>query len=456
MTDDRLVRGLRALDQPVDADPAFADSLYSVLEGEVARRHKARPTMVLLVAAALLIAALLGVAMAVGSGLVDLPFAVRDDRVDPLPSHPSLPDSASLWSRVALPDGAFPEGIGAATTGLYVVGRDDGAAAVWTSGDGVEWRRVTDDAFARGSVQDIATVGDTIVAVGYVAERIAADPRAKAGMVWTSTDGVAWVQRSAETFDSAWLSAVSPGGPGVVALGTDLAGPAAWFSTDGVVWELAQVPPIPSFAAGDYAVWGDVVSIGDRIVAGGVAELSGRGVASEQYLLWTSEDGRTWTEVSPDEVVLPGASVITGLAVGTSGIVMVGRGPLIDEPAVWFSADGRSWHRAPPEQEGFGSRFRNGFAWGGLRAVAAGPGGYVAVGGDGQCGGGDCPSAEAAVWTSTDGETWARVPTDAVFQTSEGQGWVGAWDVVAWGSRFAMTGEWDAHSAVWVSTLGEE
>jgi hypothetical protein len=73
MSDERLIRALRALDRPVDVDPAFGDSLYSILEGEYARRHQIRPRVTLLLVAALLVALVVGGAVAVGSGLLRLP-----------------------------------------------------------------------------------------------------------------------------------------------------------------------------------------------------------------------------------------------------------------------------------------------------------------------------------------------------------------------------------------------
>jgi len=253
--------------------------------------------------------------------------------------------------------------------------------------------------------------------------------------------------------------AVTRAGPGFVALGHDASGPMAWFSPDGIAWETATLPlNMPRFTSSDdFAFWEGLVARDGRLVAAGNAWLEVGHL--ERPLFWTSVDGTTWGDVQLDEVtnlaVDGPLSQVRGLASGRSGIVAVGSRSL-DDAAVWVSADGLSWHSAPPGQAAFVSPFPDGFTWGGIRAVAAGPGGYVAVGGDGQCGGGECPSAETAIWTSTDGESWERVPSATVFQTSEGRGWVSAWDVVAWGSRFAAVGEWDAHDAVWISALPEE
>ena len=74
MSDERLIGALRALDRPVDVDPAFGDALYAVLEGEYARRRLLRPRLTLLLVAALLVALVVGGVLAVGSGLLRLPW----------------------------------------------------------------------------------------------------------------------------------------------------------------------------------------------------------------------------------------------------------------------------------------------------------------------------------------------------------------------------------------------
>jgi Tol biopolymer transport system component len=73
MSDERLIRDLRALDRSVDVDPAFGDALFAILEGEFARRRQFSPRLTLLLVAALVAALLVGGAIAVGSGLLRLP-----------------------------------------------------------------------------------------------------------------------------------------------------------------------------------------------------------------------------------------------------------------------------------------------------------------------------------------------------------------------------------------------
>jgi hypothetical protein len=194
-------------------------------------------------------------------------------------------------------------------------------------------------------------------------------------------------------------------------------------------------------------------------------------------ILWTSTDGIKWTVVALDPEVFAPLSWIRSLASSPKGLVAVGwhnevvevpgGGYAVTEPAAWASPDGLRWHRAPADQDAFVSRYQadaaqtpgglTGFsAEGGLVSVAAGSGGFVAVGGDGAArDSGCCPAAEAAVWTSIDGVSWVRVPTGPVFQISpEEMGrdrGVRAWIVVAWGSRFIAAGQSGDDLAIWIS-----
>jgi hypothetical protein len=83
MSDEQLIRALRGLDRPVDVDPGFDDALFAILEREYAGRHQPRPGVTLLLVAALLVALLVGGALAVGSGLLRLPPVVDRSIIPP-------------------------------------------------------------------------------------------------------------------------------------------------------------------------------------------------------------------------------------------------------------------------------------------------------------------------------------------------------------------------------------
>ncbi len=402
-------------------------------------------------------------ALAVAAAAIGV--AVRAFYRAEVPRPAELPNDTDDWSRVLLDPALLPEGhqgvsaITAGGPGLVAVGSRYGKAAVWTSSDGRTWTSVAGEELDGGEyIWDVTTGGPGLVAVG-----IGGDPTEVSvmdGIVWTSADGRAWEQAPHDpVFRLAWLQAVAAGGPGLVAVGTTPDGPQAWFSSDGVTWERASVPPVPRNIARDTsgllhpraeAYMRDVAVVGDRLVAVGEVGIScGEGCGRQIMIMWTSTDGMAWTEVSRDAVAFARGSSISSIAEGPEGLVAVGGEQYYAEPGVRISADGLTWRQVASGQDAFASR------WPGhnllLRSVAAASGGYVAVGGDGLCySGGSCPPAEAAVWTSEDGETWARVPTGPVFQVG-GTGWVSARVVSAWGSRFVAAGEYDGQEAIWIS-----
>lgn len=69
------------------------------------------------------------------------------------------------------------------------------------------------------------------------------------------------------------------------------------------------------------------------------------------------------------------------------------------------------------------------------------------MGVDGFCGGGEgfCGSDEAVIWTSADGRSWTRVPSDGRFEGGNAKA------ATAWGSGFVIGGESDRRPAVWTS-----
>ena len=126
--------------------------------------------------------------------------------------------------------------------GLVAVGLDPLGAAVWTSRDGLAWLRVPHSAevFAGGDHLEMRSVtvgGPGLVAVGSEWER---------AVVWTSVDGVTWSRippdeaifgGGSDSFhgDMA-MSTVTTGGPGLVAVGWDPLGAVVWTSIDGITW----------------------------------------------------------------------------------------------------------------------------------------------------------------------------------------------------------------------------
>ena len=174
--------------------------------------------------------------------------------------------------------------------------------------------------------------------------------------------------------------------------------------------------------------------------------------ANGNAAVWTSADGLAWTRVPDDEAVFGGVGDqwMSSVVAGGPGLVAVGvDGTSGDlDAAVWTSTDGLTWARVPDDEAVFG-----GVGDQSMSSVVAGGPGLVAVGSDGANG-------NAAVWTSADGLAWTRVPDDeAVFG---GVGYRAMWSVVAGGPGLVAVGEdasWsgsemEQHAVVWTSTDG--
>jgi len=182
------------------------------------------------------------------------------------------------------------------------------------------------------------------------------------------------------------VDAVTPGGPGLVAVGTDSPGiPTVWTSADGLTWN-----PVHQEGPGDYMR--DVTAGGPGLVAVGEANLAGA--------VWTSSDGITWTMLPPDPAVF-GQARILAVARGGPGLVAVGESSS-PNAVVWISSDGLTWSRLPEDPTVFGNAS--------MRGVVRGGPGLVAVGTAGAPGSPDIPVPTA--WTSRDGMTWRRVAVD--------------------------------------------
>jgi hypothetical protein len=161
-----------------------------------------------------------------------------------------------------------------------------------------------------------------------------------------------------------------------------------------------------------------------------------------------------WTRVSHDDTIFggDGPQWMWSVTAGGPGLVAVGSDKLIGEwtaewtAAVWTSTDGITWTRVPNDPAIFGGGGRPR-----MDCVTADGPGLIAVGSDGAGGNWD-----AAVWTSPDGLTWTELPSDdAGLNNPNNQLMlnmtVGGPGLVAVG----YDGPWDdLDAAVWTSTDG--
>jgi hypothetical protein len=131
--------------------------------------------------------------------------------------------------------------------GLVAVGTDSPSgpanAAVWYSPDGLVWTRVPHDEQVFGgpdrqAITSVAEGGPGLVGIGY-------DLADFESVVWTSPDGLTWTRMGQDDLSGGpgpmdlW-SVVVAGGPGLVAIGYSLSGndsdAAVWTSPDGLTW----------------------------------------------------------------------------------------------------------------------------------------------------------------------------------------------------------------------------
>jgi len=253
-----------------------------------------------------------------------------------------------------------------------------GHPVTWTSREGEVWRRSPDqeslryagaDRRNRGTdVGDLAAGGRYLLMAGNDLWNEASHEVAR---IWTSADGLTW-KRAAITSKakSSYVGEIVTGGPALLALGQlwdDPAGPsryAIWTSADGRVWRAADTSALRHAGAEVF----DVVAGGPGFVAYGRKAPSSRtpttwGKGEGPVALWTSADGRTWSPVA-DPGFGPAAEIV-GMAAGGPGLLAYGQeggliggehspfwrsgwgyGPLWGHAAVWTSSDGRRWRKA--------------------------------------------------------------------------------------------------------------
>lgn len=182
---------------------------------------------------------------------------------------------------------------------------------------------------------------------------------------------------------------------GLMAYGrSDTTAGAIWLSSDGETWTSAEVPESPP---GTAVYVNDVTRAGDRYVAvGTLAHPEGSGPMGA--VIWTSPDGRTWTEAEGSAAFRN--SPLAPIASSGDSVVAGGLASL------WRSADaGSSWTEVTAPGAG---------GWN-ISGIGVHDGRFVATGFVGSAYG---PQA-AAIWTSEDdGATWTQTDLDGDSSTS--------------------------------------
>ena len=378
-----------------------------------------------------------------------------------------IPRARLLLAAMALLAGACGSDLAVTTTVAPTTSSGAPATTAATTAapvvSSLSWSRVPGDEAVFGgeggqAMTSVTAGGPGLVAVGTEVSESDLD-----AAVWTSTDGISWsrVPGDEAVFGGEGgqaMTSVTAGGPGLVAVGTEVSesdlDAAVWTSTDGISW--SRVP-------GDEAVFGgEGGQAMTSVTAGGpglVAVGTEGPIKNSDAAVWTSTDGITWSRIPHDEAVFGGGGnqSMTSVTAGGPGLVAVGTDASNDDgdPAVWTSTDGITWSRVPHEAV-FGGEDRElmGADRQSMESVTAGGPGLVAVGFEGSF-----SNSDAAVWTSPDGITWSRVPhDDEVFGGRFSQSME---SVTAGGPGLVAVG-WDGpfsefrlrHAAVWTSPDG--
>jgi hypothetical protein len=186
-------------------------------------------------------------------------------------------------------------------------------------------------------------------------------------------------------------SLASAGGSNV-AVGSADGHPATWRRAHDATWPLVSANVLG-------AVSGQLTGLADG-AAGWVAVGSAAAAGTSEPFAVTSFGAVNWQPLLQLTALAGPHAQFLAVAAGPGGYVVVGRVMAGNQtrPAAWWSADLRTW------QPVHGGGLDGGSTAASVNAVAAVPGGFVAVGSHG---------ASQAIWTSTDGQHWSMQDIDA-------------------------------------------
>ena len=210
---------------------------------------------------------------------------------------------------------------------------EPGHPRFWISRDERTWTRAGDPTSGEdGRVVAIAAGPGGLVAVGTTG----ALGKTTGSAAWRSMDGRTWTRVDDPDLAAGEIRSVTAGGPGYVAVGSDLGETTArvWLSADGSSWALAPDADSLTFHGLGITMSDVVAGPGGGLVAVGhflFGSQYGQGTA------WTSPDGRTWTRM-PDEAAFGQGEPLAVIADG-AGYVAAGTVGAPDNfiPTVWLS-----------------------------------------------------------------------------------------------------------------------
>ncbi|MFI5259586.1 MAG: hypothetical protein ACHQ01_08270 [Candidatus Limnocylindrales bacterium] len=227
--------------------------------------------------------------------------------------------------------------------------------AIWESWDaGATWTRLDTGAttFADSGVSGIVKTPSGLLAWGRSGEPLCTGQGAWTTcgpfpvMLWTSADGVAWKRiTDLAPFKGATIADITLSPQGLVAVGdTGWTEPAIWVSATGATWQRLSL----SSATFKEAHFSSIrVTASEYLLAGGVGNVEpvSGGVAAPDTgtaAVWWSLDGRTWTKGTVNRANAIGSS-LGSIDGGSAGFVAVGSASSPKTATAWSSVDGRTW-----------------------------------------------------------------------------------------------------------------
>jgi hypothetical protein len=258
-----------------------------------------------------------------------------------------IPTTTSWWRRPAVTVTA------AALATLLLVG---GGAFMMLRGDDSD---VASDSATTSTAGPTTTLAPEVTTTIEATTTTVAPTTTEAVTALPASLGMTWERIDDAVFDDAWVSAVTEGGPGLVAVGYVLEEPypadwysdaAVWVSADGRTWDRVDEPAAFGNTPGNIEFLVEVEGTADGVAALGFIDGTG-------YARYTSMDGITWNlaegAVDPETGLDPalvfdaieGADVYDVVAAGP-GYVAVGRIEAGDVGgAIWVSPDGTTWEQ---------------------------------------------------------------------------------------------------------------
>jgi hypothetical protein len=303
------------------------------------------------------------------------------------------------------------------------------------SADGLHWSAAQTLDAARLDFVEIAGVVEGpsgLLLVGNADAGTCGGP-AWVSALWSSVDGLAWRRLALpKDFRTSRVETLDGGSAGFIATGprSDGTTPGIWFSRDGAAWRSL---PVPKVSSGTVVVNGATSFADGLVLAGAVLGPDGCGGATSLHpSLWWSADGTRWSRDTLAGTSSSRDATMTVRRVSDHAVVAIESTSEAPELRAWISTDGRTWTRvaSPPTTLQYAVRTDGRNAAVVLDPESGvGPPTITAVGDDlgltelSQSGIGPLASEDGVPWTSTIGPTgilvvsvdgstaWLGVPT---------------------------------------------